>query len=226
MPSVAGILAKNHQPSKIPVPRSSGLARSFCRLPHDPRFVVFFCHTFCNQPFFQSDVFSEPLFQSTLKKQKDAQKKTNSKLLYITCSSIRALAWRQINRDKYNLIMYNSRTKSTLLPRCAARRISPCGRAESLLYLICELFRHTANPKLMPRKTRYNSYACLFYGKHKSYNRFSIIGDSGYKQWKSQPLFMRGIYRFSFFVFVFGTLCNIMWITFVIEVLSYKKKKR
>ena len=39
----------NHQPPKIPALRTSGLARSFCRLPHNPRFLVFFCHTFCKR---------------------------------------------------------------------------------------------------------------------------------------------------------------------------------
>ena len=51
------------------------------------------------------------------------QKKTTQKLLYI----IRLYsipAWRRNNMDKYNLIMYNSRTRSTLLPRSAARRAS------------------------------------------------------------------------------------------------------
>ena len=82
----------NPQPPKIPTIRTSWLARSFCRLPHNPRFVVFFCHTFCNQPFFHSDVFTKPLFQSTHKKQKDAPEKNNPKLLYITCSYGRSLA--------------------------------------------------------------------------------------------------------------------------------------
>jgi len=44
------------------------------------------------------------------------QKKNNSKLLYITCSYGRSLARKQINREAHNLIMYNSRTRSTLCP--------------------------------------------------------------------------------------------------------------
>jgi len=31
-------------------------------LPHNPRFVAFFCHTFCKQPFFQSDVLKNQCF--------------------------------------------------------------------------------------------------------------------------------------------------------------------
>jgi len=77
--------------------------------------VVFFCHTFCKRQ--KRRLHSNRHHRATL-----APEKNNSKLLYITCSYIRALAWRQINRAKYNLIMYNIRTKSTLLPRCAARR--------------------------------------------------------------------------------------------------------
>jgi hypothetical protein len=48
---------QNPQPQKIPAIRTSWLARSFLWLPHYPRFIVFFCHVFCNQPFFHSDVF-------------------------------------------------------------------------------------------------------------------------------------------------------------------------
>jgi hypothetical protein len=59
---------------------------------------------FCSPPFFHSDVFSKPLFQSPHKGKKDVctpttttvlhlcQKKNNPKLLYITYSYIRALA--------------------------------------------------------------------------------------------------------------------------------------
>ena len=50
------------------------------------------------------------------------QKKITQSYVYITCSYIRALAWRQINRAKYNLIMYNSRTKSTLCPATLPER--------------------------------------------------------------------------------------------------------
>jgi hypothetical protein len=32
--------------------------------------VVFFCHTFCNQRYIQSVVFSKPLFQSTHKQKR------------------------------------------------------------------------------------------------------------------------------------------------------------
>ena len=39
----------NPQPLKIPTIRSSWLARSFLWLPHNPRFVVFICHTFCKR---------------------------------------------------------------------------------------------------------------------------------------------------------------------------------
>jgi len=45
-----------------------------------------------------------------------APEKNNPKLLYITCSYGRSLARKQVNREAHNLIMYNSRTKSTLCP--------------------------------------------------------------------------------------------------------------
>jgi len=41
--------------------------------------------------------------------------------------------------------MYNSRTKSTLLPRSAARRLSPWRERGKYKHLIGELFRRTAN---------------------------------------------------------------------------------
>ena len=108
--------------------------------------VVFFCHTFCNPPAFGTLLFLvSPLFKGVggwksnkpihPQGKKDIrysnrhhrtwfapEKKTTPKLLYITCSYIRALAWRQINRAKYNLIMYNSRTKSTLCPATLPER--------------------------------------------------------------------------------------------------------
>jgi hypothetical protein len=75
----------NHQPPKIPAPRTSGLARSFYRLPHNPRFVVFFVTLFAKG---KKDVCT-PTATTVLHL---CQKKNNSKLLYITCSYIRALA--------------------------------------------------------------------------------------------------------------------------------------
>jgi hypothetical protein len=131
------------QPAKILTIRTSWLAQSFCRLPHNPPFCCFFLshlpaegRLFAINPsftvmFLQNLCFNPP----TRAKRRCAfqppppctlvPEKNNSKLLYITCSYGRSLARGQINREAHNQIMYNSRTKSTLLPRSAARRLSP-----------------------------------------------------------------------------------------------------
>ena len=64
----------NPQPPKIPAPRTSGLAQSFCRLPHNQPFCCFFCHTFCNPPTIWHIAFSrsskKSISQSTHKAKK------------------------------------------------------------------------------------------------------------------------------------------------------------
>ena len=131
---------QNPRQVKILTPRTSGLAQSFCLPPHNPPCCCFFSVTlFAIHPQLAHCFFSflkkinKPIHPQAKKKSgtptattvpEMRQKKTTQSYIYIMLSYIRALAWRQINRAKYNLIMYNSRTKSTLLPRSAARRTS------------------------------------------------------------------------------------------------------
>ena len=79
----------------------------------NPTFIVlFFQNHYFNPPTGQKDVCT-PTAATVLHLR---QKKKNSKLLYITCSYGRSLARKQSNREAHNLIMYNSRTRSTLCP--------------------------------------------------------------------------------------------------------------
>jgi hypothetical protein len=50
-------------------------------------------------------------------------------------------------------------------------------------------------------------------------------GQQNTKNENPTPFLDRGIYRFSFFVFEFGTSCNLMWVTTVIFKLLHKKEK-
>ena len=107
--------------------------------------VVFFCHTFCNQPFFHSVVFLNHYFNPPTGKEvgvhsnlhhhvRLAPEKKQPEAKFITCSYMRFFILRTPLRfgentlkKAYNQIMYNSRTRSTLCPlRCPkSLKISP-----------------------------------------------------------------------------------------------------
>ena len=86
MPRVASILVKkNPQPPKSPPFEPLCLHVLFVGFRTINTAVVFFCHTFCKRQ--KRRLHSNRHHRATL-----APEKNNSKLLYITCSYIRALA--------------------------------------------------------------------------------------------------------------------------------------